>query len=125
MSKTPIISKPLKKRQNTQILNTEDSSSKASEFVSGAAVTTSPAVVKTSDKPAKIQFERKNFRFSKDEVAKIEDLKVKILLAGREKGQSLSLFDNEIARLGIYALSKLSDDQLIALCAEMPRGRGK
>jgi hypothetical protein len=46
-------------------------------------------------------------------------------LAGREKGQSLSLFDNEIARLGIYALSKLSDDQLIALCAEMPRGRGK
>ncbi|PKR50483.1 hypothetical protein [Thalassospira marina] len=123
MSKVPMLSKPLKKRQRDPLPDETDRTAEADKFVSGAAVATSPAIVKTSDKPAKPKFERKNFRFTVDELQKIDELKVNLLLASREKGETVSLYDNEIVRLGVLALAKMSTDDVLALVSNLPRAK--
>jgi hypothetical protein len=123
MSKVPMLSKPLKKRQRDPLPDETDRTAVADKFVSGAAVATSPAIVKTSDKPAKPKFERKNFRFTVDELQKIDELKVNLLLASREKGETISLYDNEIVRLGVLALAKMSTDDVLALVSNLPRAK--
>jgi len=121
MSRAPMIARPPKKRQRN--IPEADTSAAADDFVSGAAVATSPAIVKTSHKPAKPKFERKNFRFTEDELKQIEDLKLNLLLAGREKGKTVNLFDNEIVRLGVLALADMAIDDVLALVEQLPRAK--
>lgn len=123
MSKAPILAKPIKKRQRDPLQGTNEQTAEADKFVSGAAVATSPAIVKTSDKPAKPKFERKNFRFTVEELQKIDDLKLNLLLASREKGETVSLYDNEIVRLGVLALAEMSTDDVLALVDQLPRAK--
>lgn len=121
MSKTPMISKPLKKRQRN--VPASETTSAADEFVSGAAVATSPAIVRTSDKPAKLKLVRKSFSFTETELKQIEDVKLNLLIAGRERGEPTSLFDNEIVRLGLVALAEMSTEDILALVEKLPRAR--
>jgi hypothetical protein len=114
---------PKRPRKQPATTNAEVKGGEA--FIAEAALATQPSVVRKSDPvPGKVALsERKNFRFSPDEIKLANDVKVRLMLASREDGEILDFYENEIVRLGLYLLEQTEDANLVEMARKLPRGR--